>query len=1023
MKTLGIAFCILILFTSAVLNSLEAQWVAGELLVQFDKKLTREEVEAFLRGSKNINFKQSRLLSGRMNAWLIVLENKSSELADAMQEIQSMTPVKAIQPNHYIEQREIFPDDPYFNDQWGLYNNGNNGGVVGADVDAVNAWEITTGGYTVDGDEIVVAIIDSGCDLTHPDLGYWKNVNEIPGNGIDDDNNGYIDDYDGWNAYNHTGQINSSSHGTHVAGISSAIGNNNLGVSGVNWNSKVMPILGSSNSEAVVVEAYGYVLEMRSLYNETNGELGSYVVSANSSFGVNYGNPANFPIWAAMYDSLGNAGVLSCGATANMDVNVDVSFDMPTACTSDFLISVTNTTRQDQKNATAGYGAVSIDLGAPGTQIRSTDQNSSYSYKTGTSMSSPFVAGAVALLYSAIPQSVFNEYSENPGELALFVKDCILSGTDPLPALEGITVTGGRLNLYNSLLLANNHFEVGGAISEDVVWNSSIVYVVDNVVIENNASVSIPEGTIIFFDGEFCIDVYGSLFAEGTNEQQIVFTVFDSTGFYNTEISEGSWKGIRLIGSGNDSSQVILEHCKFAYAKKSSVDEEDFSALFIDNYPNITISDCLFQNNIGYEGGALKIIEAEIDVTGCRFINNSALASGGAIYSDESTISISDCGFETNTSVLGGAVSFINSEVSLNTNEFIENCAQGNSEVSAGALYLQETSGHVTGNIFVSNSAEESAGAVGILNSSNLTLLKNEFDANNGSNKGGAIYLSGSDGIFIVNNLIVNNLGLEGGAVSLQSSTAELYNNTIINNYSLNGGALFMYESNAVLMNNICYTNFANQDGAEFYISDSNLEISFCNYENADNSIFILGDSSLDNENNIFNNPEFSNGELYPYQLSQNSPCVDSGNPASNSWSYLPQTDLAGNNRIIGEIIDIGAYEYYAVNSDAPGVVKNSLISNYPNPFNPAGADRSNFTRIKFFISDSEINKVNIEIFNILGQKIKTITSAEINRCGYFEVNWNGRNEDNEMISSGVYLYSLVIDNKRIETKKMMVLR
>ena len=131
-----------------------------------------------------------------------------------------------------------------------------------------------------------MAIVDGGADLNHVDIDFFKNIHEIPNNGQDDDGNGYIDDYDGWNAYSNNGNIPSSSHGTHVAGISAAIGNNGTGIAGVNWGVKVMPIAGSSSNESVVVNAYGYVLEMRSTYNETDGAFGAFVVATNSSFGV-----------------------------------------------------------------------------------------------------------------------------------------------------------------------------------------------------------------------------------------------------------------------------------------------------------------------------------------------------------------------------------------------------------------------------------------------------------------------------------------------------------------------------------------------------------------------------------------------------------------------------------------------------------------------------------------------------------------------------------------------------------------
>src|SRR5690606_9496705 len=144
-----------------------------------------------------------------------------------------------------------------------------------------------------------------------------KNTDETPNNGIDDDNNGYVDDYDGWNAYNSTGNIPSANHGTHVAGIAGAIGNNEIGISGVNWNVKTMPIAGSSGNEATVVEAYAYALEMRARYNETDGDEGAFIVVTNTSFGVDMGDPTNFPIWCSMYDELGEVGILSCAATAN----------------------------------------------------------------------------------------------------------------------------------------------------------------------------------------------------------------------------------------------------------------------------------------------------------------------------------------------------------------------------------------------------------------------------------------------------------------------------------------------------------------------------------------------------------------------------------------------------------------------------------------------------------------------------------------------------------------------------------
>ena len=434
----------------AQLNASE-RYVPGQLMIQTKAGFNIQSLLNSFDSSFELKIEQE--LSQPLAIWLVSFNPNQVNEIELRNKINSDVNVKAVQFNHYIEERVLEPNDPsYVNGtMWDMNNTGQNGGTNDADIDAPEAWEISTGGLTADGDTIVVAVVDGGFFLDHEDISFWKNYAEIPGNGIDDDGNGYIDDVNGWNANSNNGTITSDNHGTHVSGTVAAKGNNNVGVVGVNWNTQIMAIKGSTGVESVAVIAYGYAFKMRQLYNQTQGALGAFVVSTNSSFGVNNGSPANFPIWCAMYDSLGSVGVLSAGATMNNNSNVDVTGDIPTSCPQSHLITVTNTDRNDVKNTGAAYGLTTIDLGAPGTTINSTLPNNTYGNLTGTSMATPHVAGAVALMISAACPTLLQAYKENPDSMALVFKDFMLNHVDPNTSLQNKTVSGGRLNIYNSL--------------------------------------------------------------------------------------------------------------------------------------------------------------------------------------------------------------------------------------------------------------------------------------------------------------------------------------------------------------------------------------------------------------------------------------------------------------------------------------------------------------------------------------------------------------------------------------------
>lgn len=459
MEVKRILFAVLCIFFTLQGSSLEAQQVKvvdGQILVQMVSGHVGDEVANFLNEQTGDRAKARSLreLSSHMNIWQIAFDEESIGMDEALRLVWTSPIVTVAQFNHVLSNRATLPNDASIGSQWQYVNTGQSGGTPGADIDMDLAWDITTGGLTSLGDTIVACVIDDGLNQAHQDFGnnVWVNHNEIPNNNIDDDGNGFVDDYRGWDAYNNSDNIyQGGGHGTPVAGIVGAKGNNGIGVAGVNWDVKLMIVRGGGN-ESDAIAAYSYPLEMRKLYNQTNGAQGAFVVTTNASWGVNFGQPSAAPLWCAMYDTLGVYGIVSCGATANLGIDIDQQGDLPTACPSDFLISVTNMNHNDAKVNGAGWGTNTIDLGAFGQNAYTAASPNTYGGFGGTSGATPHVTGTVALLYSAACTNLAAVSKTNPDSAALLVKQFILDGVDANTSLNGITTTGGRLNVHKALL-------------------------------------------------------------------------------------------------------------------------------------------------------------------------------------------------------------------------------------------------------------------------------------------------------------------------------------------------------------------------------------------------------------------------------------------------------------------------------------------------------------------------------------------------------------------------------------------
>jgi thermitase len=412
--------------TEEIANNESRALAVPEVLVKFRTGVSQETIRALT--SRNNDSVEDIIESV---PGLRAIDDLDDAAADqTVAEYAALPEVEYAEPNFEIslDSTPVLPGDPRFADQWGLSNEGQRGGTQGADISATHAWHVTTGD-----DDVVIAVLDSGVDYTHTDLAsnIWVRPAEIPA--YEDDAAGTIQDRHGYNALgNNADPMDENGHGTHCAGIIGAEGGNDIGISGVNWTVRIMPLkfmnAGGFGTTKDAIEAINYVIDRRK-----NG-VNVRVISA--SWGSTSKSRALEDVIRKAYD----AGILFVAAAGNATTDNDRRPHYPSSYNVGNVISVAALDRNDQLASFSNYGAKSVAIAAPGVEILSTWLGEEYEEKSGTSMATPVIAGVAGLIAATEPRISVDDLRKR-----------ILASVDKIDSLKGKVVTGGRINAAKAL--------------------------------------------------------------------------------------------------------------------------------------------------------------------------------------------------------------------------------------------------------------------------------------------------------------------------------------------------------------------------------------------------------------------------------------------------------------------------------------------------------------------------------------------------------------------------------------------